>query len=249
MNISIIIQARTGSTRLPKKMVLPFYNGKSVLELLIEKLKANFSIPIVLATTVNPSDDAIEAIAKAHNILCFRGDENNVLKRFIDCATHHKIETVIRVCADNPFLEVDFIKQLIEEYNSKSVNYISYSTANAIPAMKTHFGLFAELVELNALKKAAELTTEALYTEHVTNYIYAHPETFTLKFIQIPTELAKYSIRLTLDTATDFKNLEYIYDKLSKLNKEFSHQNILLLLKNEPNLLLLMKQEIENNSK
>ena len=242
-NIGIIIQARTGSTRLPNKTVLPFYEDKSVLQIIIEKLKSDFSIPIILATTTNPSDDVLEEIATLNNIKYFRGDENNVLKRFIDCAALYKIDIVIRVCADNPFLETYFINQLISQYDLKKCNYISFSTKESVPAMKTHYGLFAELVELDALKKINNLTVDTLYTEHVTNYIYTHPEIFSLNFLQIPNELQRQNIRLTLDTGSNLTNLKYIYCKLKRDKERFDYKNILALLEEEKNILSSMKQE------
>ncbi|HNX57329.1 MAG TPA: hypothetical protein PKO30_17160, partial [Prolixibacteraceae bacterium] len=81
-NLGIILQARTGSTRMPEKVILPFFEGKSILDLLIEKVK-KLGIPAVLATTVNPSDDRICDLAARHDFPVFRGSENDVLDRFI----------------------------------------------------------------------------------------------------------------------------------------------------------------------
>lgn len=102
MNITFIIQARLGSTRLPGKILLPFYEGKSILELMIDKLSV-VSKNIVLATSTNELDNGLELFAKKHCIVCFRGDENDVLSRFIDAASENDVRHLIRVCSDNPF--------------------------------------------------------------------------------------------------------------------------------------------------
>jgi len=112
--ITIIIQARMGSTRLPKKMLLPFEEQKGVLEILIDKiLHLKSEVSIVLATTTNPADDELALLAKQKNILVFRGDEDDVLKRFIDAAEQFNVQRIIRVCADNPFLDINALEELI----------------------------------------------------------------------------------------------------------------------------------------
>src|SRR5690554_6264340 len=115
--LGIIIQARLGSKRLPNKMLLPFYKEKGVFEILIEKLKVHFSsIPIILATSLETTDDPLIAICEKHNLYFYRGSESNVLERFIDTAKHFKISKIIRICADNPFLDFDELENLKNEF-------------------------------------------------------------------------------------------------------------------------------------
>jgi spore coat polysaccharide biosynthesis protein SpsF len=95
--IGFIIQARTESTRYPNKIVLPFFEEESIITLLIEKLKTNFNLPIILATSTKPSNDVLENIALKNNIKCFRGSEDNVLQRFIDAAELNNITHIIRL--------------------------------------------------------------------------------------------------------------------------------------------------------
>ncbi|MDB4710952.1 hypothetical protein OAF16_04405, partial [Flavobacteriales bacterium] len=102
----IIIQARTGSTRLPNKIILPFYKEKGILELIVERINKYTDIPIVVATTKNPKDDAIVKIASKNGVGCYRGSENNVLSRFIETAKKNNFKNIIRICADNPFLDI-----------------------------------------------------------------------------------------------------------------------------------------------
>ena len=172
--IGIIIQARLGSTRLPEKMILPFYKNKGILEILIEKIKLSFpNIPVILATTDNANDDRLALLGEKLKILVFRGEEQNVLKRFIDAALKYDIDKIIRICADNPFLDMLYLKNLIKEYDDSSYDYISFKTSRDLPTIKTHYGFWTEGVMLTALKKIKKLTGEKIYLEHVTNFIYS----------------------------------------------------------------------------
>ena len=120
---AMIIQARVSSTRLPEKILMPFYDKYCCLELLVERIKPAIDIPIIIATSSNKKDNAIESLSKKMNVLCYRGDEHNVLKRFIDCAKQFNLKNIIRVCSDNPFLnaaDLDWTTLLLEKYLSES---------------------------------------------------------------------------------------------------------------------------------
>lgn len=249
MSLGIIIQARTGSTRLPQKMLLPFYNGFSVLELLLMRLKNNISDTNIVATTTNRADDEILNIAGKHNVKCFRGDENNVLNRFINAAKENKISRIIRICADNPFLDILSLKVLIEKFSMSSCDYMSFSTSEGIPTIKTHYGFWAEAVTLEALEKVSELTNEKLYHEHVTNYIYTHKANFKCQFIEIDSEVEQMRIRLTLDTLSDFEMQKEIYSVLVETNNEFSIKHVIDLLNKHPKFFEIMDEQIQLNSK
>ena len=216
----IIVQARLGSTRLPKKMVLPFYENKGVLEIILEKIKNIFSdtYPIIVATTNNPLDNEIEELCKMLSVTCFRGNEEDVLQRFIDTAEKYKITKIIRICADNPFIDMGALKQLIQKFEKEDLDYLSFQTSKGVPSILTHYGFWAEAVSLSALIKVKSLTKEKLYYEHVTNYIYSHPNLFKILFIPINYDIEKYeNIRMTLDTKEDFLLLKEIYEKLDKI--------------------------------
>lgn len=248
-NISLIIQARTGSARLPSKMLLPFYNQKTILDLVIKKLLDKFnSNQIILATTTNENDSLLVDLAKNRNILWFRGDENNVLKRFIDCANKNNANNIIRICADNPFLDIDLLVELIENINLKKIDYASYSV-NKTPSIRTHFGFFAEYVSLEALKKIQNSTTEIYYLEHVTNFIYSNPALFKIQWIEVPELISKnIGVRLTVDTIEDFENCRQIYEEL--VNKStLNYFNVINYINLRPTLKNQMIHQIKVNEK
>jgi len=248
-NLGIILQARTGSTRMPEKVILPFFEGKSILDLLIEKVK-KLGIPAVLATTVNPSDDRICDLAARHDFPVFRGSENDVLDRFIQAAKKFGFNKIIRVCADNPFLDLAGMKTLIETFEKSDVDYLSFQLAGNKPSILTHFGFWTEAVRLIALEKAQQLTNEKLYHEHVTNFIYGNPQLFDVQFIQAdPLVFSRTDIRMTLDTPEDFQVQQQIFATISKENPNFGIPETVNWLDQHPEILKVMKKEIEKNRK
>lgn len=245
----IIIQARISSTRLPNKLMVPFFKGKGILELLIEKLKYNISdLPIILATTQNAKDDILASLGTQLEINVFRGDENNVLDRFIAAGENHCLKQVIRICADNPFLDVSFLKQLIHEHNNSLFDYTSFKTKANIPVIRTHYGFWAEAVSLSALNKIKKLTYEKIYLEHVTNYIYNNEQLFSRNLIKIPEEFENHNIRLTIDTIDDFVLAKEIYEQA--VTKEISGAlDLVHHISNNPEWIYKMKNQIEQNEK
>jgi spore coat polysaccharide biosynthesis protein SpsF len=247
--LGIILQARTGSTRMPEKVILPFYQEQSILDLLLEKVK-KLGFPVVLATTVNPSDDRICALAEKHEVPVFRGSENDVLDRFIMAARQFGFSKIVRVCADNPFLDLAGIKTLISAFGESNADYLGFQLAGNKPSILTHFGFWTEAVSLDALEKAQQLTSEKLYHEHVTNFIYGNPALFNVQFIQAdPLVFSRTDIRMTLDTPEDFEIQQQIFATISKENPNFGIPEIVSWLDQHPEILELMKQEILKNQK
>lgn len=247
--LGIILQARTGSTRMPEKVILPFYQEQTILDLLLEKVK-KLNLPVVLATTTNPSDDRICDLAARHQVPVFRGSENNVLDRFIQAAKTNNFSKIIRVCADNPFLDLEGMKSLIAEFEKSDAEYLSFQLSGNKPSILTHFGFWTEAVRLDALEKAQQLTNEKLYHEHVTNFIYGNPEIFRVQFIQAdPIVFSRTDIRMTLDTPEDFEIQKEIFATISKENPNFAVPEIISWLDRHPEILELMKNEIRKNQK
>lgn len=249
-NIGFIIQARLGSTRLPQKILLPFYNEDSILDLLIKKLH-QVSPNIILATSLSRENDQLEDVAIKYNIACYRGSETDVLQRFIEAASKNKIDYIFRVCSDNPFLELESIKKLVHEVQNSEAeyDYVSFRVNNT-PSIKTHYGFWIEFVKLSALEKVFELTDEELYHEHVTNYIYVHPELFKIHWIDTPSIIGnRPNIRLTIDTLDDFNNVKSIYTSLCSYNPYPCIEEIISFLDHFSDYYTLMSKQIKNNSK
>lgn len=245
----IIIQARLGSSRLPGKMLLPFFQGRSILEILIDKLRSNFpDILTVVATTNRKNDDPIAYLCVTQNIHCYRGSENDVLSRFIETASVFNATRIVRICPDNPFLSMEALQLLIGHMRTSSFDYCSFRTADSTPAILTQLGFWAEVIALDALKKVQNLTKDVAYLEHVTNFIYRNPEEFNLGWINIPSEITKFhDVRLTLDTPEDFDVLKQIYSEYNSFKG--SIYEFLEIVDNNQAWTEIMKRQIAENKK
>ena len=248
--LGIVIQARTGSNRLPNKMLLPFYSSKGVLELLLENLIDNSkNLPIIVATTESRKDDKIVEICLKHKINYFRGSENNVLERFIDVGNHFDLKQIIRVCADNPFLCMTDLNFLVKRFQNSDLDYLSFQTSKGVPVIKTQYGFWAEAVSLQALKKIQKGTDSLIYLEHVTNYIYENLKKFNTEFIKIDSFVESYNnIRMTLDTHEDYLLLKEIYNEYI-LMKEVSLRSLMELVSANNIWLEKMRLQILENKK
>lgn len=253
MNINLksgfIVQARTGSVRFADKVIREFYKGESMLDIIVKKLKTFEDIPVIIATTIEPGDDVIVETAIRHKVEYFRGSEDNVLGRFIGAAGKFNIDHIIRICSDNVFLDRDGIEEIIVKYRDNPVDYLSYMLSDKRPSIKTHFGFWAEIVGLKALMKVAEITSEEIYLQHVTNYIYEHPREFEILFIKAPEVVYKrYDIRLTIDTEEDFYLQQSIYKTLISEGKT-SMADIVGYLDRNRSILDKMIHQIQLNRK
>lgn len=245
-NTGIIIQARTASTRLPKKIILKIDNKTTFLDVLLFRfiqLKKDF--PIVVATSNNPDDDVIVEFGNKYKIPVYRDSEQNVLERFVKCAEFHRFDTIIRVCSDNPFIDIQSIIELYNNYQGE--DYLSYKI-NEKPSILTHYGFFAEIISLQALKKIYN-SGESQCIEHVSNCIYSSESDFNVRFIN--KNIQNENIRCTLDTQDDFENLKQIYFNWfkKKKNSNFGYLDLIEFIESNPDIVEKMKKQIINNSK
>lgn len=249
MNIGIIIQARMGSTRLPRKILRDFYEGKTLIEVLIDNLKRGENVPVIVATSENTNNDELARFLEQRNIPVYRGEENDVLNRFIGAADQYGIDGIIRICSDNPFLDWRGVCALIEKARNSKADYIGYRINNT-PSIKTHFGFWAEYVTLSALKRVVCDTDDTQAHEHVTIHIYSHPEDYHCEWIECPEFLqGRDDIRLTVDNPEDFENAQRVYAALYKTNPDFGLEDIVNYIDKNCELQFSMKQLIHNNKK
>lgn len=234
MKIIAIIQARLGSTRLPNK-VLKNLCGSPVLLHVINRLKqSKYISEIIIATTTLPEDDAIQQFCEENGVKFYRGSSENVLSRYYEAAKKFNAETVIRITSDCPVIDPVLIDEMIEEYSKSNVDYMSNSLTRTFPR-----GLDAEIFSFTALEKAFNEAAKQYELEHVTPYIYQHPELFSLKNYTNDTDYSFH--RWTLDTEEDYRLLTEIYEALYPVNKVFLWKDVLTLFEKRPELLEINK--------
>ena len=210
--VGIIIQARMGSTRLPAKIMM-LINNKPILKYQIERLSV-LGYPLVIATTTGTQDDIIEEFALANELLCFRGDEDDVLKRYYDCADNHNLHTVVRLTSDCPLIDAELINEGISRFlleNNENL-YLSNTLERTYPR-----GADFEIFSFLLLKQAHENAAKQSEREHVTPYIWNND---LVKVIQIKHNQDHSKYRLTLDTQEDFDLIKILIEefKADKLN-------------------------------
>lgn len=251
---AVIIQARTGSTRLPSKMALPFDGVRTVLEVILDRIRnalEGTGAEITVATTTDSRDDIIERITLAAGLKVFRGSESDVLARFIGAAEESGADKVIRICADNVFLDGERLRFLYRTLDTdEEYDYISFMKSDGTPSIRTHYGFWAEGVSLDALKRVRAMTDEPLYHEHVTNFIYATPDTFSCCFHLIDPEVERHAdLRLTMDTHDDYMLQREIYAALGGDEDRLTPASIIAYLDSRPELYDTMRRNIQDNSK
>lgn len=229
-----IIQARLGSIRFPGK-VLRELHGNSLISYVINRLQYCKRIDdVIVATTVNPRDDALVAWCEKNHVKHFRGDENNVLKRYFDAATKFHANVIVRVTSDDPFKEPAVIDDVIAMLESENLDFAYNNFPPSFPE-----GLDTEVFTYEALKKAVYAETTDFEKEHVTQYFYHNPHIFKCKNLPYERDVSK--IRLTVDTDKDFELAEAIYERLSPNGEMFCLEDILALFDAEPDLLNMNK--------
>lgn len=245
--IGIVIQARLASTRLPGKVLRPFADGRSILDLLLQGLSQT-KLPIILATSTASADDPLADYCERHQVMYFRGSEQDVLNRFLQAADVLKLTHALRVCADNPFFLPGLIQPMVDRLTvCPAADYISFQNAEGVPAIRTHWGLLGELVSVSALRKADETIQDPFYREHVTNYLYGHPASFELEWLPAPEEIfARNDLRFTVDNQADFALAEEL---LPQLPTNWTIADLIRIAGQEERYLQTMRTNIEKYSK
>lgn len=194
----VIIQARMGSSRLPGK-VLKELGDVDVLTYDIERCRAIKGVSeVVVATSHLPQDDAIAKWCEIHKVSYFRGSEDDVLDRYVQCSKIYKPDYVMRVTSDCPFLDYEMASEIVSlmEKEQKDIVLLNGELSR---------GLAVELVSYDALLRIYERGTESRHREHVTYYAYEFPKEFNAVTYNVPSNRLAPELRLTLDTVEDYK--------------------------------------------
>lgn len=226
-NVAIIVQARMGASRLPSKPLLKVLN-KPLLKYLIDRIKASkLADTLVIATTNKPQDDPIANLAKSENVLVVRGDEEDVLSRFVLACQTVNADIIVRITADCPLMDPKLIDIAIAEFLKNDVDYLSNTLKRTFPR-----GFDIEIFTKEALFKTSKLALKAQEKEHVTLFIYQHRELF--KLINLKKEGEREDLRLTVDTKEDFELIAKVLEELFPKNPLFTYQDVIELLKRHP---------------
>ncbi|OUM98907.1 MAG: acylneuraminate cytidylyltransferase [Paenibacillaceae bacterium ZCTH02-B3] len=198
MKTVVIIQARMGSSRLPGKVLMPL-GDTVVLDYVVTRCNLiDGADEVVVATSVLPQDDVIEDWCRRRAASCFRGSEDDVLSRYVECARAYGADRVMRVTADCPFIDYELAGAMIRAMDERPADLVALR--GELPR-----GLPAELFAMPALERIHREGKEPRHREHVTYYAYEYPDRFQRTTIDVPEELRHPRLRITLDTEEDYR--------------------------------------------
>ena len=235
--ILAIIQARMGSSRLPGK-VLKKINNKTILELVVERIKnSKFIDEIVVATSIEKNNLPLIELCSSKNIRVFAGSENNVLDRFYQLAKLIKPTQIVRITADCPLHDSDVIDKVIENHLQLKSEYTSNINPPTYPD-----GLDIEIFTYKALENAWLNASEVSDLEHVTPYIRNNKE---IKNTNVENQVDYSDLRWTLDEEKDFVLIEKIYQYFAP-RIDFKMNDIIDLVNQNENLKTINSQYTRN---
>jgi spore coat polysaccharide biosynthesis protein SpsF (cytidylyltransferase family) len=225
-----IVSARMASARYPGKAMVPLA-GRPLLEVLLERVA---SCPLLdsvaLATSSREENAPLVAVAHKIGIPVFRGDEEDVLRRHVDCARHMGADHVVRVTGDNPLTDLETMERLIERHLDTGAEY------TYVPGDALLMGILSEVVSRPALERSWEQGEARHRSELVTLYIKEHPRAFRISTAALPPGLYRPQYRLTVDEAEDVRLMQALFDRLAAPGKLVTTREAIALLDAQPEL-------------
>lgn len=227
VKVVAIIQARMGAARLPGKVLMDIA-GKTMLELVVERVKKSKKLDrVVIATTTKPEDDAIVTLCHEREWDYFRGSELDVLDRYYRAALQFNANAIVRICADCPLIDAEVIDKAVGKFLLEKVCYVSNSQKRTYPR-----GLDVEVFRFKTLQLAWVSDLNPAWREHVTPFIYNHPEMFSIGHVVTGTDYSDN--RWTVDTPEDLEFIRRIYEHFGGRN--FGWRDVLDYLEYHPEL-------------
>ena len=185
---------------------------------------------LVLATSANAENAPLVELAKGMGVSCYRGDEDDVLRRYIDCAKHVGAQHVVRVTGDNPLTDVATIERLVALHRAENADY------TYVPGDALLMGILAEVISLRALERSWNRGEPRHRSELMTLYIKENPRQFRIRTLELAPELYRPAYRLTVDEPADVQLMQAIFDRLDAPGTVVETREAIALLDREPDL-------------
>lgn len=238
--ILAILQARVSSSRLPGKVLLPLL-GQPMLARQLERVRrATLIDQLVVATSADSADDPLALLCEQAGTACYRGQLDDVLDRFYQAALPYRPDYVVRLTGDCPLADPALIDRVIGSCLDSGCDYLS----NTIAPATFPDGLDVEVMRFSALELAWREAQLGSQREHVTPFIYQHPERFRIEQFSNPVDLS--ALRWTVDEPADFELVRIIYEALYPSQPDFGTDAILALLAARPELATLNTRHQRN---
>jgi spore coat polysaccharide biosynthesis protein SpsF len=223
---SAIIQARMSSTRLPGKVLLDLA-GEAMLARVVERTRRARTIDrVIVATTVESEDEPIVELCRSRGWTVSRGSRDDVLDRYYQAAVADGADPIVRITSDCPLIAPEIIDTVVKRLDG-TIDYAS----NINPRRTFPRGLDVEAFTFAALSAAWREDREATGREHVTPFLYRHPERFRIGLVESEKpETASH--RWSVDTPEDYELMQRIYSHFGR--REFNWLDVLNLLDQHP---------------
>lgn len=231
------IEARMTSSRLPGKVIMDFC-GKPNLQHIVERLKRSKYIDeVVVATTINKEDNPIIELCEKIGCKYYRGSEEDVLMRVLEAAKSVNGDYIVEITGDCPVIDWRHVDYLIELFFQGEYDYASNVLKRTFPR-----GFDTQIFPVKILEEVNKITKNPVDHEHVSIYIYTHPEKYRLLNWEAEEEMNHPELEITLDTKEDYEFIKQIYKILYPKNPYFSAQDVVELLIKHPEMI----KKIEN---
>ncbi len=241
MKVSAIVQARTSSSRLPRKVLkpLPFGSDLTVLQQVLRRTgRAELIEDVILATTRNREDDVLISVAEREGVRWFRGSDRDVLERYYLAAKENSVDVVVRITSDCPCIDWNIIDRAVTLHLKEKADY---TATRDFPV-----GLSVEVISFPALERAFLEAERDYEREHVCPYIYlSHPEEFRISYLYAEGPLKDPDLRITLDTEEDYALLCAVYDFLYYEKEFFTAEDVVELFRRKGWLRLINRKILQ----
>lgn len=245
LKIVTVIQARSGSTRLPHKVNMPVFNKPLLLRMIERVSGSQYCGTIVVATTTDKADDYLAELCLSNNIYCYRGHPTDLLDRHFKTALQYEADAIVKIPSDCPLIDPIVIDKVLKFFIDNSGNYDFVS--NLHPATYPD-GNDVEVIPMNVLRITWENAKKQFEREHTTPFIWENPDHFRIGNVEWESGL-DYSMthRFTIDYMEDYLFIKAVYDELYFSNPKFSLNDILDLLERKPEIKKLNEKYIGVN--
>lgn len=231
MTAVIIVQARMTSTRLPGKILADLAGQPMLAQELLRLQRCQLADEIVVATTTNASDDPVIDLCRQLDVRWYRGDEQDVLSRYLGAAREVRPDVIVRVTADCPLIDPDEVGRVIA--GVADVDYCSNVIARTFPR-----GLDAEALWLDVLERMGRLARSREAREHVTWFIrQERPELFSAR--SIADQFDNSDLRWTVDEPADLELVRKIYEAAQLDRRHLPYRDLVQLVRSHPELMAI----------
>ncbi len=227
----VVIQARTSSKRLPGK-VLRDIEGQPMLLRQLRRLRKGIIVgKLIVATSVDASDDPIEDLCAENGFSCFRGPLDDVMERFILLGQEYQIDYLIRVGGDDPLIDPACCNFLVEIQLREPFDFISASNRSGWP-----YGCAAELISRRTLEEIHNRTQKPLYLEHIIPFFFDFPEDFAIHRAVAPKSINRPEYCFSVDYPEDMELIRTIFRILKAEGDYFPLEKVIELIDNNPDI-------------